>query len=413
MGGTQADQTVIHPLNITSEIGTLKKVLLQRPGGEIEHLVPDYLERLLFDDIPYLPAIQKEHDFFADALRARGTEVVYLEDLAAGALHTQSIRKQFVTDVLQESCADNQALCKELEEFLLALPSKELVLQVMKGMLNYTPEEATRFRNLDTYPFSLDPMPNLYFTRDPAAVIGNGISINKMDRKARQRETLFMNYILRYHPDFAPFDIPIWFNRDKSHSLEGGDMLVLSSEVVAIGISDRTSRKAIEEIAKNLFQKSKTIKKVVGIEIPKTRAFMHLDTVFTMVDRDKFTIHPAIMGPDGKMDLYVMEPDEDGIQITVRDDLFSVLKELLDLEDLVLIPCGGGDPIAAAREQWNDGSNTLAIAPGVVVTYDRNYISNETLRSSGVEVIEVLSSELARGRGGPRCMSMPLYRENL
>ncbi|WP_409293342.1 arginine deiminase [Peribacillus sp. SCS-37] len=413
MAGTQADQTVIHPLNITSEIGTLKKVLLQRPGGEIEHLVPEYLERLLFDDIPYLPAIQKEHDFFANALRARGTEVVYLEDLAAGALQTESIRKQFVTDILRESCADNPALCKELEEFLLALPSKELVLQVMKGMLNYTPAEASRFRNLETYPFSLDPMPNLYFTRDPAAVIGNGISINKMDRKARQRETLFMNYILRYHPDFAPFDIPIWFNRDKSHSLEGGDMLVLSSEVVAIGISDRTSRKAIEEIAKNLFQKSKTVKKVVGIEIPKTRAFMHLDTVFTMVDRDKFTIHPAIMGPDGKMDLYLMEPGEDGIQITVRDDLFSVLKELLDLDDLVLIPCGGGDPIAAAREQWNDGSNTLAIAPGVVVTYDRNYISNETLRSNGVEVIEVLSSELARGRGGPRCMSMPLYRENL
>ncbi|PLT31425.1 arginine deiminase [Peribacillus deserti] len=407
-----------HPLNITSEIGTLKTVLLQRPGGEIEYLIPDYLEKLLFDDIPYLPAIQKEHDFFADALKQRGVEVVYLDELAAAAVKDQQIRLEFIEDIVKESCAGNGTAHFQMRDYLEDLSPERLIRQVMNGMLKTAVEgkiQRSLYDRLDeTYPFCLDPMPNLYFTRDPAAVIGNGISINKMNRAARQRESLFMHYIMKYHPRFSSSHVPVWYNRDRVHSLEGGDMLVLSKEVVAIGISDRTSRKAIEEIAQSLFSRNRAVQKVVAIEIPKTRAFMHLDTVFTMVDKDKFTIHPAILGPEGKMDIYMIEPENDsGLKVTRRDNLLDVLKEVLQVKDLVLIPCGGGDPIAAAREQWNDGSNTLAIAPGVVVTYDRNYMSNETLRSYGLEVIEVLSSELARGRGGPRCMSMPLYREDL
>ncbi|MFD2971707.1 arginine deiminase [Peribacillus deserti] len=407
-----------YPLNVTSEIGALKTVLLQRPGGEIEYLIPDYLEKLLFDDIPFLPAIQKEHDFFADALRKRGVEVIYLEDLAAEAIEKDEIRLQFIEDIIKESCANNETAHQQVQEYLMNLSPSELIRQVMNGMLKTTVDNKITkdlYDMLDqNYPFCLDPMPNLYFTRDPAAVIGNGISINKMDRTARQRESLFMDYIMKFHPRFNSSNIPIWYNRDREHSLEGRDMLVLSKEVVAIGISDRTSKKATEDIALSLFSRDNQVKKVVAIEIPKTRAFMHLDTVFTMVDRDKLTIHPAILGPDGKMDIYMIESEQmSGLKVTRRNNLLEVLKEVLHLRDLVLIPCGGGDPIAAAREQWNDGSNTLAIAPGVVVTYDRNYISNETLRSYGVEVIEVLSSELARGRGGLRCMSMPLFREDI
>ena len=207
----------------------------------------------------------------------------------------------------------------------------------------------------------------------------------------------------------------MWLDRDYKFPIEGGDELILNEETIAIGVSARTSAKAIERLAKNLFSRQNKIKKVLAIEIPKCRAFMHLDTVFTMVDYDKFTIHPAIQGPKGNMNIYILEkgPDAENLKITHRTSLMEALKEVLGLSELVLIPCGGGDAIASAREQWNDGSNTLAIAPGVVVTYDRNYVSNTLLREHGIEVIEVLSSELSRGRGGPRCMSMPIVRKDI
>lgn len=267
----------------------------------------------------------------------------------------------------------------------------------------------------DIYPFYLDPMPNLYFTRDPAATIGSGLTINRMSKPARRRESLFMEYIIKYHPRFSSHEIPVWIDRDYRFSIEGGDELVLGNEIVAIGISERTTAQAIERLAISLFQKNSGFKKVLAIEIPKKRAFMHLDTVFTMVDVDKFTIHPAILGPAGEMNIYILEPGEDqeSVKITTTHNLIDTLKAVLGKSEVVLIPCGGGDPIASEREQWNDGSNTLAIAPGVVVTYDRNYVSNELLRQHGLEVIEVQSSELARGRGGPRCMSMPLVRKDL
>jgi len=226
---------------------------------------------------------------------------------------------------------------------------------------------------------------------------------------------LFMQYIINHHPRFVGHDVPVWLDRDFGFSIEGGDELILSDEVVAIGVSARTSARAIEKLALNLFKKQDGFKKVVAVEIPKCRAFMHLDTVFTMVDYDKFTIHPEIQGPQGNMNVYILEKgvDDQHVNITHRTNLQEALKEVLGLNELILIPCGGGDEIAASREQWNDGSNTLAIAPGVVVTYDRNYISNELLRQHGIEVIEISSSELSRGRGGPRCMSMPIVREDL
>ena len=408
-----------HPINVTSEIGTLKTVLLKRPGKEVENLVPEYLQRLLFDDIPYLPIIQREHDYFAETLKNRGVEVLYLEKLVSETLNNSELKNQFVDDILRESNANVNGAGKALKEYLLSFSTPDMVDKIMSGVLKKEIETSkkTRLYELmeDHYPFYLDPMPNLYFTRDPAASMGNGLTINKMREPARRRESLFMEYIIKHHPRFAGHDVPVWLDRDYEFPIEGGDELILSNEVIAIGVSARTSARAIEKLALNLFKKNSSFKKVLAVEIPKSRAFMHLDTVFTMVDYDKFTIHPAIQGPEGNMNVYILEkgPDEDHVNITHRNNLQEALKEALGLSELILIPCGGGDEIAAAREQWNDGSNTLAIAPGVVVTYDRNYISNQLLREHGIEVIEVLSSELSRGRGGPRCMSMPIVREDL
>lgn len=407
------------PIHVTSEIGTLKTVLLKRPGGEVENLVPEYLKRLLFDDIPYLPMIQKEHDYFANTLKNRGIEVLYLENLIAETLTNKDLKKQFVNDILLESQTNVNGATESLREYLLSFSTPDLIEKIMSGVQKKE-IDSTRKGHLyefmdDHYPFYLDPMPNLYFTRDPAASIGNGITINKMREPARQRESLFMEYIIHHHPRFKNHDVPIWLDRDYQFPIEGGDELVLSDEVIAIGVSERSSAKAIEKLALSLFKKQDSIKKVLAVEIPKCRAFMHLDTVFTMVDHDKFTIHPAILGPEGNMNVYILEKgtSEDLPKITHRTNLQEAIKEALELKDLVLIPCGGGDEIASSREQWNDGSNTLAIAPGVVVTYDRNYISNDLLRLYGIKVIEIPSSELSRGRGGPRCMSMPIVREDI
>ena len=408
-----------HPIHVTSEIGELQTVLLKRPGKEVENLTPDYLQQLLFDDIPYLPIIQKEHDYFAQTLRNRGVEVLYLEKLAAEALVDKKLREEFVDRILKEGQADVNVAHQTLKEYLLSFSNEELIQKIMGGVRKNEIETSkkTHLYELmeDHYPFYLDPMPNLYFTRDPAASVGDGLTINKMREPARRRESLFMEYIIKYHPRFAKHNVPIWLDRDYKFPIEGGDELILNEETIAIGVSARTSAKAIERLAKNLFSRQNKIKKVLAIEIPKCRAFMHLDTVFTMVDYDKFTIHPAIQGPKGNMNIYILEKgtDEETLKITHRNSLMEALKEVLGLRELVLIPCGGGDVIASAREQWNDGSNTLAIAPGVVVTYDRNYVSNTLLREHGIEVIEVLSSELSRGRGGPRCMSMPIVRKDI
>lgn len=407
-----------HPLHVTSEIGELKSVLLHRPGKEVENLTPQYLKRLLFDDIPYLPAIQKEHDYFAGVLSNRGIEVLYLDKLMTETLAQPEIRSRFTEQILMESQSNVNGSFEAVCEYLNSLPADELVRKVMAGVRKNEIDlkEKVHLHEImaDSYPFFLDPMPNLYFTRDPAAVIGKGITINNMNEPARRRESIFMDYIIKHHPRFKEHDIPVFFNRDEHYTLEGGDELVLSREVAAIGVSARTSAQGIEKLARELFARQEDIKKVVAVEIPKSRAFMHLDTVFTMIDHDKFTYHPAIESSDGKMKIYILEQGNSGdLKITEKDSLVETLKEVLNLPELVLLPCGGGDVIAAAREQWNDGSNTLAIAPGVVVTYDRNYVSNDMMRQNGIEVLEIMSSELSRGRGGPRCMSMPIVREEL
>ena len=409
------------PISVYSEIGKLETVLVKRPGRELDNLTPEYMERLLFDDIPALPVAQQEHDAFTQVMREHGTEVLYLEQLSAEALDADPhAREEFVKDVLCESGHTVGGYEDFIGEYLLSLPSDKLIDEVMCG-IRKCELDAPGIKGLQDlmdrrYPFYLDPMPNLYFTRDPAASIGNGMSLNRMFSCARKRESLFMKYVLKYHPRFAPFDVPIWLGRDQNYPIEGGDELVLTSDTIAIGVSQRTSAPAIENLARNLFARQAHITRVLALEIPETRAFMHLDTVFTMVNHNQFTIHPAIQNDDGGLNIYTLTADVDsprGLKIEHNDDLMGTLKSVLGVDELDLIPCGGGDPLVAAREQWNDGSNTLAISPGVVVTYSRNYVSNELMRRHGLEVIEITGSELSRGRGGPRCMSQPFRRADV
>jgi len=403
-------------INITSEIGKLKKVMLHRPGKEVENLIPEYLGRLLFDDIPYLKVAVEEHDKFAKVLRDNGVEVLYLEELVSSAIGERKIKDQFVEEFLMESGIASPTLKASLTEFLLKMPTRDMIDTLMAG-IRKDEIEVKGFSSLselmmDEYPFYLDPMPNLYFTRDPAASIGNGLTINRMRWEARRRETLFIKYIHKYHEFFKTSETPLWYNRDSEFALEGGDELVLSDKVIAIGCSERTSAEGIELAARNLIEGSNSYEKVLVFEIPKCRAFMHLDTVFTMVDFDKFTIHPGIQGP---LSVYEVTMGKGG-NLKFRHNtspLENTLKDALNLPAVELIKCGGGDMLIAGREQWNDGSNTLAIAPGVVVTYERNYVTNELLDKKGIKVLAIPSSELSRGRGGPRCMSMPLERENI
>jgi len=396
-------------INIYSEIGDLKTVLLHRPGEEIENLIPEYLERLLFDDIPFLKVARQEHDNFAKILKGNGVETLYLEDLSVEAVKDPLVKELFLNEVIKESGINEKQIITSLKKYLYSIPTIEMIDKVMAGIRK---KEIGIKEHYDEYPFIMDPMPNLYFTRDPFACIGNGISLNSMKTKTRRRETIFGKYIFKYHPEFKDSGIKLWYDRNEIYNIEGGDELILSKEVIAIGHSERTDKQAIIKMAKNIFENGESLKTILIFDIPKIRAFMHLDTVFTMIDYDKFTVHPGI---EGTLRVTAITYDHKNKELKTREEEGSLEKILSNhlKKDITLIRCGGGDKIISGREQWNDGSNTLAISPGTVITYERNYITNEILDKNNIKVIQMASGELSRGRGGPRCMSMPLYRDNL
>lgn len=402
-------------INVFSEIGKLNRVLLHRPGRELEALTPATMERLLFDDIPYLRVAQEEHDVFANILRDNGAEVIYYVDECAKALKSQEIKKKFINEFLDMSMITAKGMRDNLVGYLMALEPAALVDKLICGIRrDEVPSNGiSSLMNLvhDDYPYLSDPMLNLYFTRDPGACVGNGINVHNMHTQERKRESILLKYIYKYNDDFAAPGDKLWYDLGGDYSIEGGDVLVLSEDVVAVGLSQRTTAAGIEHFARNILAES-DFKKILAFDIPKTRAFMHLDTVFTMVDYDKFTVHPEIEGPLGVYEVTLKADGELNFKV-ISGALDEILAKELRLPAVDLLRCGGGDMLAAQREQWNDGSNTLCIAPGVVVTYERNYISNDMMDRHGLKVLTMPSSELSRGRGGPRCMSCPVHRDNL
>ncbi len=406
-------------LHIKSEIGELKTVLLHRPGRELENLTPKWLNQLLFDDIPWLDLAQKEHDAFADTFRKNGVKVLYLTDLVAESIsYSDDIKQQFIDQFIDESEVTSETLKVKLREYLNSFNDlKEMINVTMAGIRktdlpNYVKRTLSDY--IRDYPFITNPMPNLYFTRDPFVVIDDGYALAKMSSLTRSRETIYGEYIFKYHPTYSDSSIMKFYDRSNIASIEGGDILVLTDKIIAVGVSQRTHPAAIEKLAKNLFFYNKTeYERVLAFDIPKNRAFMHLDTIFTQVDYDKFLIHQ-----DVKMVLkaYEIKPSKgrkNKLDVTpIEGTLDKILSKYLKRE-IILIPCGGDDLVAADREQWNDGANTICLRPGEVIVYERNYITNNILKSYGIKVHTIPSSELSRGRGGPRCMSMPFIREDL
>ncbi len=399
-----------------SEIKPLKKVLMHRPGEEFLNLTPNTLERLLFDDIPYLKIAQQEHDAYANALRAEGVEVVYLVDLAAEALEAggRTVRKKFLEQFIAEAGVTSPKVAKHCFDFLNAIKdTKEMIRKCIAGIdiseLKKLGKVSGFYATRDTGRMIIDPIPNLYFQRDPMATVGYGATLHKMWSVTRTRESIFMEYVYQYHPFYE--DTKLYYDREEPYCIEGGDIQVLSKEVVAIGISQRTEPDAIADFARRLFKDKKNeFKYVLAIDIPDERSFMHLDTVMTQVDVDKFAVQDAIMDISTIYEISAGRGGEIEI-VEIHQSLQKVLEKYLHLNKVELIKCGNGKRIDAEREQWSDGVNLLCVRPGVVIAYDRNYVTNQTLKKHGVKVIEIPSSELSRGRGGSHCMAMALVRE--
>ncbi len=413
-------------LNVHNEVGQLRKVMLHRPGGELLNLSPQNLEPLLFDDIPFLEVAQTEHDAFARMLAEEGVEVVYLEDLVAQAIGSfEFLREQFIDDYLRESglagaqVIDATRARLEATDDAHALVDKA-ICGIRRDELDLGHAAALELADLVGTAQSgnpdlvIDPLPNLYFTRDTFTVVGEGVNLNHMYSENRQRETLLSQYVFTYHPEFRR--TPVWYRRSSPFRLEGGDFLNLSARSVAVGISQRTESAAIDLLAKNIFWAGDIecpIEEIYALLIPDTRAMMHLDTVLTQLDVDAFLVHPGILGT---LEAFrVTRGARSGeLQVELLDEpIERVLGRALGCGSVRVIRCGGVDPIAAAREQWNDGSNTLAVSPGRVFVYQRNAVTNDILYREGFELLEIPSAELSRGRGGPHCMSMPFVRDEL
>lgn len=406
------------PYRMGSETGPLKQVILHRPGRELERLTPRNKDDLLFDDLLWLDRAQAEHDAFAETLRSRGAEVLYFEELLTETVRIPEAHEYVLSRVIDERIFGPEGVA-DLRTYTDALSAEQLAEFLIAGMtkrelLALRPEPNsmdTKFMGLDD--FVLNPLPNHLFTRDTSCWVYDGVAINSMSKPARQRETISFEAIYRWHPAFADAGFNLWGHGmiEGRSTIEGGDVLVIGNGAVLIGLSERTAAMGAERMARRLF-KAGSAKMVVCVQMPKERALMHLDTVMTMLDPESFVRYPLF----GDRPTWVLTPGAGEGELCIQahgpEDFSAVIAKALGLPAIrILTPPYDG--IAAEREQWNDGCNVLAIAPGVVVGYDRNVATSNFLRANGIEVLDVPGSELGRGRGGPRCMSCPTQRDDL
>ena len=403
--------------SVDSEIGKLRQVILHRPGNEMLRLTPQNKDHLLFDDVLWLERAQEEHDQFAQVLTGRDVEVLYLSDLLAQTLEIPEARDYVLDRVVNEN-TNGPSATEPLRALTDGLSGAELAEVLIAGitkaeLLERAPcPDSLVLASMGDDDLLLPPLPNHLFTRDTSCWIYNGVSINSMMMPARKRETINYEAIYRWHPRFAGSEFPVWSEGTQAGpaTVEGGDVQIIGNGAVLVGVSERTTSQGIERLASRLFAGGK-VNQIVAVEMNRTRAQMHLDTVMTMVDVGTFTIYGGL----GKLSTLTLRPDGDK-QISVTrnapEDMYRIIAQALGVGELnVLIT--PQDSMAAAREQWDDGSNSLAIAPGVVVTYERNVNTNDYLTSHGIEVLTIPGSEVGRGRGGPHCMSCPTLRDPL
>ncbi|HVN61358.1 MAG TPA: arginine deiminase [Gaiellaceae bacterium] len=398
-------------LYVGSEVGTLRRVLLHRPDLELKRLTPTNKDELLFDDVIWVKRARDEHDAFADTLTERGVEVLYLQQLLADVLADDGVRTELVERTFEESMLRPQ-VSEPAREWLDGLTAEETASFLIGGIaweeLPFKPEGLAG-QVAAPGEFAVAPLPNHMFTRDTSAWAYNGVSIHAMAKPARQRESLHLDAIYRHHPLFAPVEHEVWSDgMPLPAKMEGGDILVIGNGAVLIGMGERTRPAAVEAYAGRLFAAGAATR-VIAATIPAQRSSMHLDTVLTMVDVDAFTVYPEVKDT---MTGYLLEPRNGGVSIEREDELFATIAHALDVPKVRLFETGG-DRYEAEREQWDDGNNVLALAPGVVVAYEFNVDTNTRLRHGGIEVVTIAGSELDRGRGGPRCMSCPIERDAL